>query len=234
VQPVAPFLGLRPPVVTKAEFEGSGFSSSHLAGVRWAGWRVPSTMIVQLRRLLSSGEPLIYAYYDGIDKVAHEHGLGEFYDAEVAFTDRLVGDVLSVMLPGCALVITSDHGQVDVGENVVRLDPSVMAHVELQSGEGRFRWLHARAGHQRALLEAAQAAHGDQAWVRSRDSAAADGWFGPRLSEAAAARLGDVLLAARSDLSFDDPADSGPFELVGRHGSLTAAEMLVPLLVSRP
>jgi hypothetical protein len=32
-------------------------------------------------------------------------------------------------------------------------------------------------------------------------------------------------------LAFDDPADTGPFRLVSRHGSLTSAEMLVPLLV---
>jgi hypothetical protein len=31
-------------------------------------------------------------------------------------------------------------------------------------------------------------------------------------------------------VSFHDPADTGPFRLVCRHGSLTAAEVLVPLL----
>jgi hypothetical protein len=34
----------------------------------------------------------------------------------------------------------------------------------------------------------------------------------------------------RAPISFVDPADSGPFPLVCRHGSLTSAEMLVPLL----
>jgi hypothetical protein len=50
------------------------------------------------------------------------------------------------------------------------------------------------------------------------------------VSDAAAARLGDVALVAREDVAFHDPQDTGPFELVGRHGSLSAAEMLVPLL----
>ena len=40
------------------------------------------------------------------------------------------------------------------------------------------------------------------------------------------ARFGDVALVAHGDVSFHDPADSGPFELVCRHGSLTSAEML--------
>jgi hypothetical protein len=39
-----------------------------------------------------------------------------------------------------------------------------------------------------------------------------------------------VALVARDDISFHDPDDTGPYVLVGRHGSLTEAEMLVPLL----
>ena len=39
--------------------------------------------------------------------------------------------------------------------------------------------------------------------------------------DAARGRFGDVALVAREPVSFDDPADSGPFELIGRHGSLT-------------
>jgi hypothetical protein len=40
-----------------------------------------------------------------------------------------------------------------------------------------------------------------------------------------------VLLAAKGTVAFHDPNDTGPYVLVGRHGSLTADEMLVPLLV---
>jgi predicted AlkP superfamily pyrophosphatase or phosphodiesterase len=232
-QPVVPFLGQRPPVVTRAEFEGSGFSGVHLAGVRFHGWRVTSTLVTEVRKLLQSGESFVYAYYDGVDKVAHEYGLGEYYDAELAAVDRLVGDLLAVLPPRAALVLTSDHGQVDVGEAVRPLDKEVMRHVALLSGEGRFRWLHARPGRLADLLEATRACHGDEAWVSSRDEAALQGWFGHHLSAAAASRLGDVLIAARDDVAFEDPADTGPYHLVARHGSMTEAEMRVPLLAQR-
>ena len=43
----------------------------------------------------------------------------------------------------------------------------------------------------------------------------------------------NVALVARDAVSFEDPADSGPFALVCRHGSLTADEMYVPFLVSQ-
>jgi hypothetical protein len=41
-----------------------------------------------------------------------------------------------------------------------------------------------------------------------------------------------VAVAARDAVAFHDPLDTGPYELVGRHGSLTSAEMLVPLLAA--
>lgn len=224
------FRGRRPPAVTRAEFAGSGFTAAHMADVRFHGWRVPSTLVVEVRRLLNAGEPFVYAYYDGIDKVAHEYGLAEHYDAELVAVDRLVAELASVLPAGSALVVTSDHGQVQVGDSVAPVAGEVMAHVELLSGEGRFRWLHARPGRAGDLLEAARARHGSQAWVRSRDEVIAEEWFGPKVSEAAAARFGDVVLAACEPVAFSDPADTGPYRLQSRHGSLTAEEMWVPLL----
>ena len=226
------FGGQRPPVVTRAEFVETGFTRAHLHQVRFTGYRVPSTLVTEVRRLTRAGEPFVYVYYDGIDKVSHEYGLREHYDAELTFSDRLVADLLAVLPTGAVLLVTADHGQVDVGDNIVAPDPEVLAHVRQQSGEGRFRWLHAVPGHEHALAEAARSCHGDQAWIRTLAEIEMEGWFGPILAPEARARLGDVALVAREDVSFSDPADSGVFELVGRHGSLTPAEMRVPLLAA--
>ncbi|MEO6628245.1 MAG: alkaline phosphatase family protein [Aquihabitans sp.] len=230
-QPNSAFCSQHPCIVTKAEFVSSGFSGAHLSDVRFRGYRVPSTLIVELRRALKAGEPFVYAYYDGIDKVAHEYGLGEHYDAELQAVDRLVADVMAELPRGAALVITADHGQVDVGDRIINLHPDVAAHVSFQSGEGRFRWLHARPGRVDALTEAARQRHGDTAWVCTRDQTIDDGWWGEVVTDAARQRLGDVALVACAPVSYHDDADSGPFKLIGRHGSLTAAEMHVPLLV---
>jgi hypothetical protein len=67
--------------------------------------------------------------------------------------------------------------------------------------------------------------------VRTREETVDEGWWGPSVGESARTRLGDVALVTRDDVAFTDPADTGPFTLVGRHGSLTEAEMFVPLLV---
>ncbi|MDQ3758136.1 MAG: alkaline phosphatase family protein, partial [Actinomycetota bacterium] len=145
-QPLAVFDSTAPPVVSRSAFAATGFTEAHLGGVRLVGWSTPSTLVVTVRDLLRAGEPFVYAYYDGIDKVAHEFGLEAHYRAELQYADRLVADLLAELPSGAALVVTSDHGQVDVGERVVALAPSVAAEVSFVSGEGRFRWLHVQRG----------------------------------------------------------------------------------------
>lgn len=232
VQSQLPFLGHRPPVITKAEFVRTGFTIAHLDSVRFTGYRMPSTLVTEVSRLTRASEPFVYAYYDGIDKVSHEYGLTDYFDAEVHAADRMIGDLLEVVPTGTAVVVTSDHGQIDVGANVIPLAAEVMAHVSMQSGEGRFRWLHARPGHVTALVDSATAHHGDVAWVRTREQVIDEGWFGPTVTADAQARLGDVALVARADVAFSEPNDTGPYELVGRHGSATSAELYVPLLAA--
>ena len=88
------------PVVTRYDYATTGFSAAHLgtrtctAGTPWPAWS---------RRCVpwsGGGARFVYAYYEGIDKVAHARGLGEYYDDELRDVDRLVGDVLGVLPPG--------------------------------------------------------------------------------------------------------------------------------------
>lgn len=230
LQRFTPFEAPGVPVVTRAEFTSSGFTAVHLSGTRITGWRMPSTLVVGVHRLLAAGEPFVYAYYDGIDKVAHEYGLGEQYAAELRAVDRMVGDLVGGLPPGAALVVTSDHGQVDVPGMAILPGPEIMAHISLLSGEGRFRWLHARPGAADDLAKAAEEAFGDEAWVKTREQIVDEGWFGGPLRPEAADRLGDVALVARAPVAFLDPADPGETRLLARHGSLTSAEMYVPLI----
>ena len=54
-----------------------------------------------------------------------------------------------------------------------------------------------------------------------------------RLAADVCRRLGDFALVAREPVVFLDPADTGEASLCSRHGSLTAAEVWVPLLASK-
>lgn len=233
VQPIPPFASTSVPVVSRADLENSAFSEAHLRGTRPCGWRTPSNIVAETSALVRSGEKFVYAYYDGLDKIAHERGFGDYYNAELAFVDWLVGALLETLPKGTTLAVTADHGQVLVGPNIVSLPDHVTADIHHQSGEGRFRWLHARRGREQDLVQSTTELFSDRAWVVSREQIIDERWFGPvgsqPLADAVGRRFGDVALIPFADISFDDPLDSGPITLLCRHGSLTAAEMLVPL-----
>jgi hypothetical protein len=234
-QPCPPFPGaVGPvPVVTRHDYGPTGFTAAHLGRAALHRWHTPAGLVTAVRGLADSGSPFVYAYYEGIDRVAHAEGLGQYYDDELWAADRLVGDVLDALPPGVVLVVTADHGQVEVGANVEVLGPEIMDGVTLISGEGRFRWLHARPGAADDVVEAATALHGDVAWVRTKEQIVEDGWLGGVPRPEVSARLGDVVLVPFAPTAFLDPADTGEQRLRARHGSLTSAEMLVPLLAWR-
>ena len=229
-QTVPAFHGERPVVVQNAPFRKTGFTRAHLADTRQQGWRTLPTLPVEVRRAVAAGEPFVYAYYDGIDKIAHEFAFGEHYRAELAAVDRMVGELMMDLPRDAALVITADHGQVDCTDGRTDFAPEVLAHVNRQSGEARFRWLHAEPGHAQELLAAATDHHQDRAWVRSAAQTIDEGWFGPTMSDIARSRLGDVAVVAHDDWWFVDPVEGAQAWLRGRHGSLTPDEMHVPLL----
>ena len=225
-----PWDGARVPVVSRYDYAATGFTAAHLGDAVLYGWHTSAGLAVEVRRLVSRGAPLVYAYYDGIDRTAHARGLGEHYDAELRAVDRLVGDVLDVLPPEATLVVTADHGQVEVGPSVQVLGPEIMDDVVLLSGEGRFRWLHTRPGATEDVAAAARERYGRLAWVRTLEEVVDEGWLGGEPVPEVVGRLGDVVLAPYAPTAFLDPADTGEQRLVCRHGSLTADEMEVPLL----
>ncbi len=66
--------------------------------------------------------------------------------------------------------------------------------------------------------------------MRTVDELDADGWYGGRLGPVVRERLGDVALVPFRPVAYLEPVEAGEARLVCRHGSLTAGEMLVPLL----
>ena len=163
--------------------------------------------------------------------MAHKYGLhNEFLLGELAATDHLVGQLLDSLPPSWVLLLTADHGQVGVeADNAIRLeavDPLVAAY----SGWRDAFDLHARSGATAELTAACEQTYGDVAWVFPRERLFDEGWLGPSASFEVRGRVGDVILAAREPVIFLDPDLPQESIMRSHHGSLTAAEMRVPLL----
>lgn len=228
------FAGRPVPVVTKAAFRRSGFTRAHLDGGRFVGWQTPAVLVEHCRRLVGDGETLVFAYYPGVDEVAHACGIDdEFFARELLAADRLVGDLIAALPPRAALLVTSDHGQVALSDDSwVELD-GVSELIDVQAGDARFRSVYTRPGARDDVVAALRDQLGDRAWVMTRRDVLDAGWLGESPGRAVGGRLGDVVLAASAPIGFVDPAV--PFErrLRSAHGAPTEAEVLVPLLSAR-
>ena len=102
--------------------------------------------------------------------------------------------------------------------------------VALLGGEGRARHVYARPGAAADVLATWREILGNRAWVASRDEAIKEGWFGP-VDPAMAPRIGNVVAAPTRNWAIvateTEPRESA---LVGMHGSLAAADQLIPML----
>jgi hypothetical protein len=233
LQPRDAFGGQALPVVSRAGFRDSKFTDLLYRGADFRGYHTTSGLVETCRVLVESGERFVYAYYDGPDLVAHVHGMRDgFFTREVRYCDGLVYQLLDALPERAALVVTADHGHVHFDE---RIDLGPLNDLCVaQSGESRFRYLHAKPG---AVADVEAAAHelcGQRAWYFSRDRLIDEGWMGPKPpSSEVRRRIGDVVLAASGPIGFVDPNNPGEGRLLSGHGSLTPDEMIVPFLAAR-
>lgn len=227
-QPLDPFCASPATVITRSEFAQTGFTKAHLDGAEMVGYRTSASLVHEVRQRLDAGDRLVYAYYDGIDRIGHEYGHGGHYDAELASVDSMVERMTAALPPGAALVVTADHGQIETTPQF-DLDTEVTDLTDAMSGEARFRWLHTAPGRTADLAAAATATLGDAAITATREKVLDEGWLGPHVTTASIDRLGEVAVVATGCGAINDPAEGG-FPMLARHGGFTPAEMLVPVV----
>jgi hypothetical protein len=192
---------------------------------------------LSLEALAATPRALVYGYVPELDLTGHVRGVDSpSWRAQLALVDALVEQLLSGLPEDAALVVTADHGMLDVPADT-RLDldaePALAEGVRVVAGEPRARYVHAEPGAEDDVLTAWREVLGSRAWVASRDEAVAAGLFGP-VDDGVAARIGDVVAIARGSWALVTPErEPGPSRLAAYHGSLTATELAIPLLVAR-
>jgi hypothetical protein len=227
-------------VVSRLQFAGSGLSVAAYRGGRYTGADdvdgIAGRMLALIRE--ATRPTLVYGYFPDLDRNGHQYGLDSpQWMAAAAEVDRLIGLLVDGLPPGAALVVTADHGQIDVPPEHrfdVDADDRLRAGVHTVAGEPRMRMLYTEPGAAADVLAAWRAVLGDAAWVLPRDEAIAEGWFGP-VTEAHVPRVGDVVAACHGDYAVLATRSESKrvAELAAFHGSATAAEMCIPLLTVR-
>ena len=121
---------------------GVGVQRGASARERPGGLAIAVEIAVKPHRRSRAGERFVYCYYNGVDKIAHERGFGAVLRCRAPLRRRAGGRSHRHVPAGTAVLVTADHGQVHVGDRVVHPRSELLGRVTMQSGEGRFRWLH--------------------------------------------------------------------------------------------
>mgnify|MGYP001028968503 CR=1 FL=1 len=189
-----------------------------------------------------SDPSLTVLYWGGIDATIHRHGSADRrWETQLgAVTDACESEFLAHLTPeqrrGTLLVLVADHGFVDSPADLAHdteRDPVLRERLLIPySGEARAAYLHCRDGGAGDTRRAVQEALGENYVVLPTDLAVNAGLLGSGTpAPETPNRIGHLIVLARGAHYLDRLNRRA--KLRGRHGGLTADEMLVPWLAAR-
>lgn len=222
-------------MVAPARFEGSGLTRCGLRGARFFPTSlnlVAAEQLAAVEQALTSGAELIYAYVRDVDHAGHAYGVdSDQWRAALAAVDAYAAALAERLPAQTALIVTGDHGMVDVPANrrvIIEDVAELTKGIAAIGGEGRLRHLY--TDQPEHVVAAWEAYWGERAWVRTRAQAQSEGWFG-EIERDYVERFGDVIVAFQEDWAALTRSYSKEFALIGMHASLTSTEMLVPCVI---
>ena len=221
-------------------FDGSGLTEAALRGGRFVA---ADTLRARVQAALDAARSiergLIYVYWGEVDKAGHVYGSRSWqWGDELTAVDSMAQQLAEGLPAGSLLVVTADHGMVDVPfeDRVdVAFEPDLSAGIRHVGGEARALHLYCAPGAADDVLAAWQHRLGDRMDLATRDQAVRAGWFGP-VHARVLPRIGDVVVSAVGQVAVVDSRTARPeaLRLLGLHGARTPAERRVPVLLGGP
>ncbi len=218
----------------------SDFNRAHLGRATLIAYRDLDDCFTRMTDIVRRPQTkkYIYAYWPGFDRLAHTEGVAgaltyqHFLELDNRFS-RLLADLAG---SGTRIIVTADHGFVDVSEpKKIHLDTHPIMKNCLSiplCGEQRLSYAYVRQG-KNEQFESYIDQHLSYAIELHRsDQLLQRGLFGlgaphPEL----ASRIGDYILIMKSGHVIQDPLPGEkPPRMTGFHGGLSEQEMYVPLI----
>ncbi len=221
--------------VLPAVFKNGGLTVAAYRGTHFIGAGERADYAQLLIDQLGDGPGLLYGYTADLDTAAHLFGIDSpQWQLAARGVDRLLTRLIEALPGDAALLVTADHGGVNVAPDArfdLGTDARLGAGVDLVAGEPRVRYLHTEPGASDDVVAAWRAVLGPEADVITRDEAVDRGLFGP-VSDGHLERLGDVIVVCTGGAAVLATGHEPPevAKLTGFHGSLTPFETAIPLL----
>jgi hypothetical protein len=219
----------------------SPYSRHHTGRAERIGWRDYDDLFARLGDCLQAGRrQFVYAYIPDLDALMHHKGTGHpRCQALIAELEQHCAALAATLAAHDArLLICADHGQQDIPppRMLCLSDFPELSALLLQplSGEPRVAFCHLKPACGPQFEALAQQQLGHAAWCIPSRTLLAEGWFGPGPTHPQLAeRIGDYTLLMKDDWGLMDVVEGERRPtLLGNHGGLSRAEMLVPLVVA--
>ncbi|GAC1385371.1 MAG: alkaline phosphatase family protein [Marmoricola sp.] len=228
-------LGVAVSSVGPKDYANSGLTRASQRGA----WYLPADRfgqrVAQTVRAAAEKPSLTYVYDGDLDWIGHRHGVDSpEWRAQLRLIDTSLAQLRAALPASVGMVITADHGMVDVPRHR-QFDVDGVAGlrqgVTLIGGEARLRYLYCEPELTDNVLRRWRSAIDPaDATILTFEEAQAAGWFAevdPRVRP----RFGDIVVASLRDFAVMSSADHPQeFRLVGFHGSITERETRIPML----
>ncbi|HLF07381.1 MAG TPA: alkaline phosphatase family protein [Thermoplasmata archaeon] len=230
--------GVEAHVITRSDYLGSDLSRMLHAGAEMHGYEGLGEMAARLKRLTTRpGKRFVFCYWDLVDVISHGRGSNSpEVDEEIALLDLALSRAMAKGDGRTLLIVTADHGHSDWSpraETYVDEIPPLAKTLPIPvGGDSRFLYLYTDDVNETRKM--AEKHLSSAAAILPRDRAIKEGLFGPRgVRGEYTGRIGDLVVVPAGNHSYRQSRPVGGHTMLGRHGGLSAEEMLVPLIAVR-
>lgn len=219
-------------VVSPPVYERSGFTKLTMPNATFIGADSIEERFGIAARLAETRGTVSYVYIPELDQAGHRFGCSS--DAWLTQLELLDSAMSKTIFPnGCGVVLTSDHGMVDVDENNhVFLDnlDALSESLFVTGGDTRCAYIYLDKDQDiPGVIDALHTELGVSAVVCTWADLVSSGW---QVKPSQSHLLPDVVLIALSRIAFYDRRTAKPSSLrmVGHHGALSDQETRIPLI----
>jgi len=226
--------GVQSYTVGPAEYSDSGFTKLNMSTATYVPAKTFDERIGATREILAGKQSsLTYLYFPELDSIAHSHGVASVeWLQKLEDLDSAIKSLANNLPKDAGLLVTADHGIVDVPKaNQIMLDEIDVAELIAVSGDPRNTFLYFTPGTDieatKIKLEAELAG---RVIVATVDELKDADWLADEVANSE--YLPDLYLLSTGAHACYHRGFCKPqsLRMVGQHGSISQAELSVPLL----
>ena len=220
-------------VVGPADYEGSGFSELSMSGSTYvSATNHDEASQIVLSLLKKNSRTLVYWYFPELDQAAHAYGVdSDIWLERLELVDATFKKFNTLIPNDVGLLVTADHGIVDVpAEGQIMLDELNLPGIIAVTGDPRntFIYFDDEANSQ-ASIEILRDRLEGKVIVATAEEVIDKGWYPVDVEKTF---MPDLFLLSEGKNACYHRAFAKPqsLRMIGQHGSISADELIVPLL----